>query len=139
MKFFFVKILRVFKNVASDPEFGRDFMWPTPPAVLADFVLKLKYVHQRWRARMIISRFAWEAWTSNSVNLSYNFSDILLHLSNHDKSGYVTTTSRCALVTFFFLLLGIILTFIVASSSSSFYFILFNYLFFFLVLTILFP
>eukprot|EP01147_Barroeca_monosierra_P009296 gene9296-1564_t len=56
MKFFFVKILRVFKNVASDPEFGRDFMWPTPPAVLADFVLKLKYVHQRWRARMIISR-----------------------------------------------------------------------------------
>ncbi len=56
MRFFFVKVLRLFANVSSDPNLGRDYTWPTPPAVLHDFITRLKFMHQRWRARKIISR-----------------------------------------------------------------------------------
>lgn len=58
LRFFFVKVLRLFDDVENDPNLGRDLVWPRPPAVLHEFINRLKFVHQRWRARKVISRCA---------------------------------------------------------------------------------
>ena len=50
------KIFSAFRNVRTDPNMGRNVIWPTPPPVLKPFVDNLKKIQANWRARKIIAR-----------------------------------------------------------------------------------
>ncbi|EDQ88551.1 uncharacterized protein MONBRDRAFT_8879, partial [Monosiga brevicollis MX1] len=54
----FIKIQRAFANVAQDPDYGRDIVWPAAPAVLDKFTQSLQYIHKKWRARQIVARMS---------------------------------------------------------------------------------
>eukprot|EP00056_Hartaetosiga_gracilis_P004149 m.72055 g.72055 ORF g.72055 m.72055 type:complete len:1021 (+) comp11724_c0_seq1:162-3224(+) len=55
---FFHKILRAFENVKDDPHLGKNTQWPTPPAVLENFIDELKRVHAIWRCRQVVQRLS---------------------------------------------------------------------------------
>jgi len=55
-------IINRFKNVRQLPDLGKSLTWPPGPAVLRPFVNRLKSIHERWRASVILSRIPKDQW-----------------------------------------------------------------------------
>lgn len=45
-----------FRDVRRMRDLGKSIRWPAPPLVLAQFVSRLRVMHQRWRAATILAR-----------------------------------------------------------------------------------
>lgn len=56
LRSYLLHVINVFRGVRSMKDLGKSLRWPAPPVVLAPFVAKLKIVHNRWRAGVILSR-----------------------------------------------------------------------------------
>ncbi|CAI5446075.1 unnamed protein product [Caenorhabditis angaria] len=56
LKTYIKHLIRTFRDVKRMPDLGKSLRWPAPPLVLAQFVTRLRYMHQRWRASVILSR-----------------------------------------------------------------------------------
>eukprot|EP01137_Pigoraptor_chileana_P033118 Opistho-2@23554 len=52
------KVIAAFKDVKTDPAYGRNRAWPAPPRVLIDFKNKAERIQKCWRAKMMISKLS---------------------------------------------------------------------------------
>ncbi|UMM25260.1 hypothetical protein L5515_005155 [Caenorhabditis briggsae] len=56
LKSYIWQLINAFRDVRRMRDLGKSVRWPAPPLVLAQFVSRLRVMHQRWRAATILSR-----------------------------------------------------------------------------------
>jgi len=106
---YFRDLNRTFANVKQDPAWGKNFVWPVPPPVLANASELLHKVHANWRAKMMITSLTPEqqAFMRQKVlaltlfkgkkpwNVPRNFDADYLELdSNPHKAKYIEAMQR---------------------------------------------
>jgi len=62
LRSYLLLIINRFKNVRQLPDLGKSLTWPPAPIVLRPFVDRLKSIHLRWRASMILRKIPREQW-----------------------------------------------------------------------------
>ncbi|KAF1760604.1 hypothetical protein GCK72_008853 [Caenorhabditis remanei] len=56
LKSYIWQLINAFRDVRRMKDLGKSIRWPAPPLVLAQFVSRLRVMHQRWRAATILAR-----------------------------------------------------------------------------------
>ncbi|KAK0418532.1 hypothetical protein QR680_013620 [Steinernema hermaphroditum] len=101
LRSYIFNVIDTFKDVRQRKDLGKSLAWPRPPAVLNEFVEKLKHIHEMWRARMIMDKMpeqlrqsfpqkvaAFEAFRGRRAEWGYQrywTGDYLAHDSEHDS------------------------------------------------------
>ncbi|TKR57736.1 hypothetical protein L596_030397 [Steinernema carpocapsae] len=111
LRSYIFNVIDTFKDVKHRRDLGKSLSWPKPPAVLNDFVEKLKTIHMMWRARMIMNRMpqqlkqsfpekvaAFEVFNGKRADWGYPrywIGDYLTHDAEHDsiELGHAYRTS----------------------------------------------
>ncbi|GMT18808.1 hypothetical protein PFISCL1PPCAC_10105, partial [Pristionchus fissidentatus] len=56
LRTYIFSVIDAFRNVRALADLGKSIRWPAPPLVLHTFVARMKKMHHRWRAAVILSR-----------------------------------------------------------------------------------
>lgn len=49
-----MSIQRAFKDLHTDPTYGKYIRWPPSPPILQHFMDNIRYMHEKWRAHKVI-------------------------------------------------------------------------------------
>ncbi|KYR02066.1 myosin IE [Tieghemostelium lacteum] len=68
----FKDLQRVFQNVANDPQWGKNYIWPKHPSIIDRAIVLIHKIHNTWRAEKMIKALGAEAPAMRQKVLAYD-------------------------------------------------------------------